>query len=132
MNQFDFPSAAALNRLKSDVLSTSRVSSVTSSAASIGSSILDLAGFQGVGTLASLSTRVNDIRSKWMTWWDENKSSYLGAKGMALNSSATRLQATGLIASVGPQSVLHGSMINDYELLIEGKKFYEGLQEILA
>jgi hypothetical protein len=76
------------------------------------------------------ATRVNNVRSKWMRWWDENNSNYLGPKGMAFNSSCTRLQATGLIASIGSPSVLHGPLINDYELLIEGKRFYERLQEV--
>ncbi|MGB7267383.1 MAG: hypothetical protein WBC92_17840 [Terracidiphilus sp.] len=78
------------------------------------------------------ATRVNNIRSKWMRWWDSNSTSYQGTNGMAFNSSCIRLQATGLIASIGPQSVLRGPAINDYELLMEGKRFHERLQEISA
>ncbi len=78
------------------------------------------------------ATRVNNIRSAWTEWWNENRSKYQGTKGMAFNSSCIRLQATGLIASIGPQSVPLGFSINDYELLTEGRRFYERLQEIAA
>jgi len=54
MGQFDFPSAAALTRLKSDSLSTSPVDKTASRIASIASKILDLAGFIGTSTFSDL------------------------------------------------------------------------------
>jgi hypothetical protein len=54
VGQFDFSSAAALARLKSDSLAVSPVDKVAAGVAGIGLKILDLAGFHGVAPLADL------------------------------------------------------------------------------
>jgi len=74
--------------------------------------------------------RIDAIRSRWKTWWENDGSTYLVDGGEAFRSSTARLQSTGLIISIGLVDVLTGPSINDFELLLEGKKFYERLQEI--
>ena len=75
--------------------------------------------------------RIDAIRSLWAEWWkNQAYSSYQGINGLAFNSSCARLQSAGLIASIGTKSFLAGPTMHDYELLLEGKKFYERLQEI--
>ena len=79
------------------------------------------------------SWRINDIHSLWDNWWKSKASqSYQGINGMNLNGSFARLQSAGLIGSIGTTSILHGSTMHDYELLPDGKKFYERLLEIEA
>jgi hypothetical protein len=75
--------------------------------------------------------RVDAIRSLWEEWWKNQAfSSYQGINGLAFNSSCARLQSAGLIASIGTKSFLAGPTMHDYELLPEGKRFHERLQEI--
>jgi hypothetical protein len=76
--------------------------------------------------------RINGLQRKWQDWWGLNLANYQGVKGMKFNSSCTRLQAAGLIASLGAKSRSESPTTSDYELLLEGKKFYERLQEIAA
>jgi hypothetical protein len=77
-------------------------------------------------------SRLNNIRTKWTEWWNHNGVNYRRDQGAVLRRSCTHLQSVGLISSIGSGHILDGPMINDYELLIEGKKFYERLQEIAA
>ncbi|MGD0547352.1 MAG: hypothetical protein ABR991_05930 [Terracidiphilus sp.] len=74
--------------------------------------------------------RINGLGRKWQDWWRQNLQSHQGTNGMAFNSSCTRLQAAGLIASIGAKSISESPTTSDYELLLEGKNFYERLQEI--
>jgi hypothetical protein len=75
--------------------------------------------------------RIDAIRSLWEQHWDNQAfSSYQGVNGQAFNSSCARLQSVGLIASIGTKTILRGPTMHDYELLPEGKKFHERLQEI--
>ncbi len=74
--------------------------------------------------------RVDAIRSKWKDWWKQEEAAYHADGGAAFRSSTVRLQSTGLIASIGLVDVLTGPSVNDFELLVEGKKFFEHLQEI--
>jgi hypothetical protein len=75
--------------------------------------------------------RVYAIRSLWEEFWKNQAfSNYQGINGLAFNSSCARLQSAGLIASIGTKSILEGPTMHDYELLPEGKKFFERLQEI--
>ena len=75
--------------------------------------------------------RIDAIRSLWERHWDSQAhSSYQGINGPALNSSCSRLQSAGLIGSIGTKTILRGPTMHDFELLPEGKKFYERLQEI--
>jgi hypothetical protein len=77
------------------------------------------------------SWRIQAINSLWDDWWRNQKfSSFQGINGMAFNSSCARLQSAGLIASIGISSFAQGSTMHNYELLPEGLKFYERLQEI--
>lgn len=69
--------------------------------------------------------RIDSIRDRWKMWWDHEGLACLTDGGAAFRSSMVRLQLAGLIASIGSPSVLHGPIIDDYELLMEGKKFYE-------
>jgi hypothetical protein len=76
------------------------------------------------------SWRIQAINSLWDEWWrNQSFSSYQGINGMAFNSSCARLQSVGLIASIGISSFAQGSTMHNYELLPDGKKFYERLQE---
>jgi hypothetical protein len=76
------------------------------------------------------SWRITEIHSLWDNWWEnQSRPSYQGINGMNLNGSFARLQSAGLIGSIGTTSILHGSTMNDYELLPDGKKFYERLQK---
>ena len=75
--------------------------------------------------------RINAIRLLWEQHWDSQAhSSYQGINGLAFNSSCSRLQSVGLVGSIGTKTILRGPTMHDYELLPEGKKFYERLQEI--
>jgi hypothetical protein len=75
--------------------------------------------------------RIDAIRSRWEQYWDNQSfSSYQGANGQEFNSSCARLQSVGLIASIGTKTILRGPTMHDYELLPEGKKFCERLQEV--
>jgi hypothetical protein len=75
--------------------------------------------------------RIDAIRSLWEQYWDNQAfSNYQGVHGQAFNSSCARLQSVGLIASIGTKTILRGPTMHDYELLPEGKNFYERLQEI--
>jgi hypothetical protein len=75
--------------------------------------------------------RIDAIRSLWVQHWDNQAhSSYQGIRGLAFNSSCSRLQSAGLMSSIGTKTILRGPTMHDYELLPEGKKFYERLQEI--
>ena len=74
--------------------------------------------------------RIDAIRSRWETWWEHYGLTYLTDGGEAFRSSTARLQSTGLIISIGQVHVLAGPSVNDFELLIEGKRFYERLQEV--
>ena len=75
--------------------------------------------------------RLDAIRSLWEERWNSQPfSSYQGINGLAFNSSCARLQSAGLIASIGTKTILRGPTMHDYELLPEGKKFYERLQEV--
>jgi hypothetical protein len=75
--------------------------------------------------------RVHAIRSLWEELWKNQAfSSYQGINGLAFNSSCARLQSAGLIASIGTKTILQGPTMHDYELLPEGRKFHERLQEI--
>lgn len=77
------------------------------------------------------SWRIQNINSLWEEWWKKQDfSSYQGINGMTFNSSCVRLQSLGMIASIGISSFLNGSTMHNYELLPDGKKFYERLQEI--
>lgn len=76
--------------------------------------------------------RVDAIRRKWKTWWDHDGSTYLADGGAAFRGSTARLQSTGLIVSIGRASRSIGASLDDFELLLEGKTFYERLQEIAA
>jgi len=77
--------------------------------------------------------RLSAIRSLWEQHWDNQaRASHQGARGLAFNSSCSRLQSAGLIGSIGTKTILRGPTMHDYELLLEGKKFYERLQEIAA
>lgn len=59
MNQYDFPSAAALARLKSEALSDSPTNKTAWAVASIGSKMLELSGFRGA---ASLTTLIQELK----------------------------------------------------------------------
>jgi hypothetical protein len=61
MGQFDFSSAAALARLKSDSLLASPADKAVSKVASVGSKILELAGFIGAGTLIDLIQELKNL-----------------------------------------------------------------------
>jgi hypothetical protein len=75
--------------------------------------------------------RVDAIRLLWEERWKSQAfSSYQGSNGLAFNSSCARLQSAGLIASIGTKTILQGPTMHDFELLPEGKKFHERLQEI--
>lgn len=74
--------------------------------------------------------RVDAIRSRWKMWWEQEGTAYLVDGGATFRSSTVRLQSAGLIAAIGLVDVLTGPSVNDFELLFEGKKFYERLQEI--
>jgi hypothetical protein len=74
--------------------------------------------------------KINGLQRKWQDWWTQNISNYQGSKGMDFNSSCSRLQGAGLIASIGAKSFAQSPTTSDYELLLEGKKFYERIQEI--
>lgn len=74
--------------------------------------------------------RIDAIRSRWKTWWEQEGTAYLVDGGAAFRSSTVRLQSTELIAAIGLVHVLTGPSVNDFELLFDGKKFYERLQEI--
>lgn len=76
--------------------------------------------------------RIDAIRHEWKRWWEHDGAAYLRDGGAAFRSSTVRIQSAGLIASIGSPSRLHAPVINDFELLIEGKKFYERIQEIAA
>jgi len=74
--------------------------------------------------------RMNDLQKRWSAWWAKSIPNYQGSEGMAFNSSCVRLQSVGLIASIGAKSFAQSPTTSDYELLPEGAKFYERLQEI--
>jgi hypothetical protein len=78
------------------------------------------------------SWRIQAINSLWDDWWKTHFSTSVGTNGMAFNSSCARLQSVGMIASIGISSFAQGSTMHDYELLPDGKKFYERIQEIAA
>jgi hypothetical protein len=61
MGQFDFPSAAALGRLKSESLSSSPADKLATAIAGIGSRILELAGFNGAATLNDLLQNLKSL-----------------------------------------------------------------------
>jgi hypothetical protein len=74
--------------------------------------------------------RLNNLNGMWMNWWKGDGACYLRDEGMAYRSSCIRLQTVGFIASIGSNSILDGPSKINYELLLEGKKFYERLQEV--
>ena len=74
--------------------------------------------------------RVNNLNGMWMNWWKEGGACYLQDGGKAYRSSCLHLQTAGFISSIGSNSILDGPSKINYELLIEGKRFYERLQEI--
>ncbi len=77
------------------------------------------------------SWRISAIHSLWEEWWKNQAfSSYQGINCMAFNSSFARLQSAGFIASIGTKTFVQGPTMHDYELLPDGKKFYERIQEI--
>ena len=77
------------------------------------------------------SWRIQAINSLWDEWWVKPPfSSHQGINGMNFNSSCARLQSAGLIASIGISSFAQGSTMHNYELLSDGKKFYERLQDL--
>jgi hypothetical protein len=61
MNQFDFPSAAALAQIKNDALTASPCDKAASKVASIGSKIIGLAGFAGAATLTDLIQELKSL-----------------------------------------------------------------------
>jgi hypothetical protein len=61
MGQFEFSSAAALARLKSESLSASPVDKAASRIAGIGAKFLELAGFVGTATLADLIQELKNL-----------------------------------------------------------------------
>ena len=74
--------------------------------------------------------RLNNLNGMWMDWWKGDGVCYLQDQGMAYRSSCVRLQTVGFIASIGSNSILDGPSKINYELLPQGKRFYERLQEI--
>jgi len=74
--------------------------------------------------------RINHIQREWQEWWGKNIDRYQGTAGMAFNNSCARLQAAGLISSIGAKSFAASPTTSNHELLLDGMKFYERLQEI--
>ena len=61
MGQFDFPSAAALTRLKSESLTVSPVDKAASKIASVGSKILEITGLVGAASLTDLIQELKNL-----------------------------------------------------------------------
>ncbi|MGA7342504.1 MAG: hypothetical protein WBE72_11230 [Terracidiphilus sp.] len=74
--------------------------------------------------------RMNHLQRRWQEWWTQNIDSYRGIEGRRFNNSCARLQAAGLIASIGAKSFAASPTTSNHELLLDGKKFYERIQEV--
>ncbi|WP_420239046.1 hypothetical protein ACOBR2_05510 [Telmatobacter bradus] len=74
--------------------------------------------------------RTNHIQRIWQVWWNENSQRYAGQDGVVFNGSCVRLHSLGLIVPLEGRSHAAQPTSSNYELLYEGKKFYERLQEI--
>lgn len=75
------------------------------------------------------ASRISRLQREWQEWWSQNISKFQGLEGMGFNNSCARLQASGLITSMGAKSFAASPTTGDYELLLDGKKFYERIQE---
>jgi hypothetical protein len=73
--------------------------------------------------------KTNELMRAWQTWWNRNGGQYQGLSGLAFKNSCARLIAAGLVGPL-PRSFAGSPNANDLELLLDGLKFYERLQEI--
>jgi len=73
--------------------------------------------------------RTNALMRTWQEWWNTNANNYTGMKGLEFKNSCARLLAAGLVGPV-QRSYAGSPNANDLELLIDGLRFYERLQEL--
>lgn len=73
--------------------------------------------------------RINALMRAWQMWWNTNAKNYTGMKGLEFKNSCARLLAAGLVGPV-QRSYAGSPNANDMELLIDGLRFYEHLQEL--
>lgn len=73
--------------------------------------------------------RTNALMRTWQVWWNANAKNSTGMKGLEFKNSCARLLAAGLVGPV-QRSYAGSPNANDLELLIDGLRFYEHLQEL--
>lgn len=74
--------------------------------------------------------RTNQLTSNWQRWWGLNGNDYQGLEALRFKNSCARLLAAGLVGPL-PRSYVGSPNANDLELLIDGFRFYERLQELV-
>jgi hypothetical protein len=107
-NQFEFPSAAALARLKDDALSASAVGTSVSAIASVGSKVAELAGFHGAAPLTGI---IADLK-RMAAAKDEANLTYFGEQ---------------LVDDIGRLYRLNEEMRVKVERLYESQEFNEAV-----
>jgi hypothetical protein len=108
VGQFDFPSAAALARLKSDELSEPPVGAVATALVSIGSKILELSGFHGAAPLTNLIQELKGLAARK----DETNLIYFGEQ---------------LVIDIGSLYRMGEDMRRRVEELLESAEFNEAV-----
>jgi hypothetical protein len=73
--------------------------------------------------------RTNELTRAWQEWWNANGTQYQGIKALGFKNSCARLLAAGLVGPL-PRSYAGSPNANDLELLIDGLRFYQRLQNL--
>ncbi|AEU36317.1 hypothetical protein [Granulicella mallensis] len=73
--------------------------------------------------------RTSELTSTWQRWWTRHGNNYHGLTALGFKNSCARLLAAGLVGPL-PRSYVGSPNANDLELLMDGLRFYERLQEL--